>query len=48
MGFFSCGVFSFIISFIVQVIRWLEGWNSFPAVSKNLASVGVYIGSETH
>jgi hypothetical protein len=33
---------------MVHVVEWLEDWDSFPAVSKNLAPVVVYIGSETH
>jgi len=40
--------FSFIISFIVQIVQWVEEWDSFHAVSKKLVSVAVYIGSETH
>lgn len=37
--------FSFMDSFIVQVVHWLEGWDSFSAMSKNLAFLRVYIGS---
>ena len=40
--------FSFIISLTLQVVQWLKEWDSFPAVPKNLAFVGVFIGCATH